>query len=244
MRKVFPQLGNFLRASYSFLQQMQALIAVKPNISEHSACFVKPHEVVQDLEHIQAFLNSGIRSTSLFIRTMTMGSEAIQVVVHVDWASNPHTIGGVCLTSGEWFRYTPCPEFVTAASASGFPSSPVFEAAALPIALYTFRSTVRGKMVLFCSDSDSFVKAYHNMKSSSRLLEELSKLITLCELRLECKIILTYIPRTANIADPITHNQVENFRRIAGQNGFCPRPSPNVNLLPPFPTCLSGSSPS
>jgi hypothetical protein len=144
-------------------------------------------------------------------------------------------MAGVCLTTGEWFQHTPSQKLISAGCASGYPSSPVFEAATLPIALYTFKDTIKGKVILIRSDNESFVKAFHNMRSSSPLLEEICKLITLTELCLECRIILKYIPRLENISDPISHNQVELFRTKAGLNGCSPRSSPNQSLLPPHP---------
>jgi hypothetical protein len=224
------------------MAKTSAVIESKSTITEHSICFSLPCIVTQDLHFIQSFLRKGIRSTSLFLRTVTLSPAAAQVTVHIDWAGSPHSMGGVCLDTGEWFHHTPSPELISAGCSSGFPSSPVFEAAVLPIALYTFEKTVTGKVILVCSDNESFVKAFHNMKSSSPLLEEITKLITLCELSLKCRIVLQYIPRDENISDPITHNQIDAFRTKAGLKNCFPRALPNASRLPPPPSCLSGQS--
>ena len=100
---------------------------------------------------------------------------------------------------------------------------------------------LNGKMILFCSDSLSFVQAFHNMKSTdSPLLEAVCKLCAFLELSAQCKAVLCFIPGDLNLADPISRNQMDLFRFRAGRQGFSPKLFPKKARLPDFPSCLSG----
>ena len=239
MRNVFPRLSVLLRSGYAFLTTSKAVVAKTKNLKTTSNAFIKPKEYEADSRMVMQWLKAGIGSSSIFLLAAHAELHAYEVVVHMNWCGKTNIMAGFCLTSGEWFAFDPPSALVEAAvGPKGKPSSPILEAVCYILCMTTF--SLRGRMVLMCSDSLTFVEAFHNMSATIPLLAAICKLCALTELQAACRAVLCHITGVLNLSDLISRNQMEDFRCQTGRLGFSSRPSPLKSRLPPAPNCLSG----
>ena len=239
MRNVFPRLSVLLRSGYAFLTKSKATVVKTTRLRTSSRAFVKPEEYEADSRMIMQWLQAGVGSSSIFLLAAHEELHAYEAVVHMDWCGKTNIMAGFCLTSGEWFAFDPPTALVEAAvGPKGKPSSPVLEAVCYVLCMMTF--SLREKMVLMCSDSLTFVEAFHNMSATAPLLAAVCKLCALTELQVACRAVLCHIPGAMNLSDLISRNQMDKFRCQAGRLGFSSKPYPLKSRLPPAPNCLSG----
>jgi hypothetical protein len=212
--KIFTLLRPFLRSSSSWVTKHRNLADTK-KIKETSPVFSLSKDLRNDLITVLNFLKSGIRSRSIFLRSIPNIQNSIQVVIHLDWAGSPsHCQAGVIITSGEWFVHQPSQKQVSfLAPPGGSMNSPGFEGATFPVALSTFREQVAGRIVLVCMDNLPFIQAYYNMKSDSPAVAEAVKIVAMAQLYLNCFIILDHVRSNANLSDDASRNRLSTFRK-------------------------------
>jgi hypothetical protein len=242
MAKIFPSIRAWLRSFYAWLKIQAAVVAKKEGLSDESCIATLDEGSARDWAFLRALLLSGVRSRSVFLRAVSAGPAAVQVVIHVDWAMTPsQCCAGVSLTSGEWFLHTPSPRIVALLCPDGVANSPALEGCTVPVALFTLEQEVRGKVVLVCMDSLAFVQAASKMQSSSGPIDELLKVVSSAQVFLNCFVIFDFVPTHENLADPLTRDQLQAFKTRCGEIGLSPKASPIKSRLPPTHCCPAGS---
>ena len=227
--KIFPLLRPFLRSACEWVTRHTALVA-KRGLAKTAKLFQLSPTLRSDLLMVNNFLTAGIRSRSVFLRSIPRGPETIQWVLHVDWA--PGCQAGVSLCSGAWYCHTPSSKQTALLSSGSSHNSPAFEGANLPVALSTFRAEVTGRVVLIGCDNLPFIQAYYNMKSDSPPVAEAVKIVALAQLHLNCFIILDYVSSETILADPASRGRLTEFRTRCVQAGVPLATSPLPSRLP------------
>jgi hypothetical protein len=227
--KIFPLLRPFLRSACDWVTRHAAIVK-KRCLSPSARLFKLSPMLRSDLMLINTFLTAGIRSRSVFLRSIPRGLQSIQTVLHVDWA--PGCQAGVSLCSGEWYLHTPSSKQTSLLSSGSSHNSPAFEGANLPVALSTLRAEVSGRVVLIGCDNLPFIQAYYNMKSDSPPVAEAVKVTALAQLHLNCFIILDWVSSETILADPASRGKLSEFRTRCVHAGVPLALSPVPSRLP------------
>ena len=217
--KIFPLLRPFIRSANEWVVRHRD-VALKKNISESAAVFAVNSALRADMFSVFSFLKSGIKSRSVFLRSLPNIFGSVQTVIHIDWAGTPTQCqAGVILETGHWYQHSPSQKQLSLlAPTDGDMSSPGLEGANLPIALATFRDQIAGKVVLVGMDNLPFIQAYYNMKTNKNHISEAVKIVALAQLYLHCFVILDFIEGSQILADPVSRNDIPSFRRSCLEN--------------------------
>ena len=151
------------------------------------------------------------------------------VVVHVDWSPDQgHTFGWTVLSHGLWDIQTAPPDVVKLAQGPVSFSSVILEGGAVREALKALDKVnlLRGKRILMFSDNKPFTLVLAKLSSDHDGVYQILEDISLMAIELDFAFLVPYVPSALNLADSLSHRDMQRFKEEHNAKGFSVSSSP------------------
>jgi hypothetical protein len=240
--RAYPSGRGFVAPFYA--AQAAALSAMKASTSpsEHARLVVASADAKRAASFWKEALLLAPPSAASFSRSPMADYSDADVIVHTDWApeQGDNVIGVFVLSHGAWCCAKAPPYFCQlAVGPGGESSSPALEGLAEALLMATFPHIVDGKNVLMFGDNIPWIQATMSMASSSQAVDHALQLSALGQMTYNTHIARRYVPTDRNLADSLSHHDLQRFRAEISSCGLSASPSPATpSFVTPPPSWL------
>ena len=229
--KVVEPGRGFMAGIYEAARSFEAICNQK-NLSPRAQTFQLPHRARKSLLFFQKILSARITSRTALPRKDWSFYVSADVVMHVDWTpKNGQVFGISVLSHGLWAVIRAPPKFVEKAKGPKVESSVIMEGGAVKYAIILFRDILPGKRVLIFGDNLGFQRRHEKLSSPNEEVDFLIQDIAMLQLELDFSLRLEYVVTECNLADSLSHGDVQRFKEEHSAQGFSMSSSPIVPLF-------------